>query len=176
MAIDPADTAELVELVLNNVRGKADIRLLELSHSAFPEPIYISNQVDDGTEFELEDSTIVTSMYFPFSTTDEDQGAILISNKDVGFEGVNDILAEYEEMIPRESTEKIQVIERRFVGRKDRTISGVAEKSPVLSARSILYSERRNAALLKATTEPTNQSPTGRRYTRSRFPTLKGFV
>ena len=167
----------LIDVILNNLRSYGEIELVEMSHSAWPEPFFVCNSVSDGTQFELESGEVISSFYAPVDVADEDQGQALVSSRDLRFEGINDIIAEYESLIPLDSEERPLVRVRKYVGRLNAgVVSGVAEGPFTVFANSIVYSEKQNAALVKASTTPTNESPTGRRATRSRFPTLKGIA
>ena len=54
MSLSTADVAELRQLLASAVRGKGQIEVIELSHSAFTRPYYLAHQLKDDFQVTLE--------------------------------------------------------------------------------------------------------------------------
>ena len=176
MSLSPADVAELRQLLASAVRGKGQVEVIELSHSAFTRPYYLAHQLKDDFQVTLETGETVTVQYAPMTVEKESSGSLLLGDRSITIQQINDLVAREEERIPVSSTEKPVVKVRTFVMRKDGTCSGVASGPYKLFVSSIDYNESNNSCKLTCSTVPTNISECGEVATIERVPMLAGFA
>lgn len=176
MALSETDIAELRKLIASGVRGKGQVEVVEFSHSSFDAPMFFTGQMKDEFQVTLETGETVTTRYAPMTVQKESSGALLLGDRGITIQGVNDLVAAQEELIPLDSTEKPVVKIRSFVARNDGSISGVAAGPFKLYATVVDYNESNQSCKVTASTVPTNISETGEISTISRVPMLAGFV
>ena len=176
MSLSSADVAELRQLLASAVRGKGQVEVIELSHSAFTKSYYLAHQLKDDFQVTLETGETVTVQYAPMTVEKESSGSLLLGDRSITIQQINDLVAREEERIPVSSTEKPVVKVRTFVMRKDGTCSGVASGPYKLFVSSIDYNESNNSCKLTCSTVPTNIAECGEVATIERVPMLAGFA
>lgn len=176
MSLSPADVDELQQLLASAVRGKGQIEVIELSHSAFTRKHYLAHQIKKDFHVTLETGETVTVQYAPMDVEKESSGSILLGDRSITIQQINDLVAREEDRIPDDSEEKPIVKVRTFVMRKDGTCSGVASGPYKLFVSSIDYNESNNSCKLTCSTVPTNIAECGEVATIERVPMLAGFA
>ena len=83
MSLSPADVAELRQLLASAVRGKGQIEVIELSHSAFTRSYYLAHQIKDDFQVTLETGESVTVQYAPMTVEKESSGSLLLGDRSI---------------------------------------------------------------------------------------------
>ena len=166
-------TDQLKEVIASFTTNQAEIEVVRISHSNI-QTLYLTAQLADNTEIYDENDVIQTVTAVPMSLSDESSGSLLLNERTLTIQGINDLIASEEDLIPLDSEERIVVDVMTYVA----DINGVLSKIALGPIRYYLqksaYSQKNNNASLTISTSPTNISETGETASKSKFPTLEG--
>lgn len=175
MALSQDDIDALRKLIASGVKGCGQVEVVEISHSSFGS-IYLCGQLADSFSVTLETGEVVQVVYAPMKVEKESSSNILLGDRTITIQGVNDLIAEKEESIPVDSDEKPIVKIRSFVAYNDGSISGVASGPFKLFVSQLDRNEENLASKITASTVPTNIAETGEVCTITRAPMCEGFI
>lgn len=163
----------LKEIIASSLTDYSEVEVVRLSHSKWPEPIYLTYQLDDKTV--ITDSTgshEVRSV--PIKLTEESQDELVSNTRTLTIQGLNDLVAHYEDLTDPESKERIKCEVLLYIIDRQGVVSSVQARFPYF-VLGIDYSQKSDSATMKIGTSPTNSSETGIKFTPNRFPSMKGF-
>lgn len=166
---------ELTELIASFTTGKGEVEVVELNHSAWPEPLYLTPQLKDGAEVDIE-GVLTPAMYAPMTIGGESSGSLLLNNRDLTIQGINDLVSTQEALIPYESEELPVMKVRSYVASRDGTLTTVAKGPLKYFAYSTDYNQAQNGCVVSCSTTKTNGGETGETQNINRFPSLRGFI
>ena len=164
--------AELKEVIASSWREFTEVEVVKLSYSTWPEDLYITQQIEGGFEIPVNGETVQV-YYAPMRLTDEANDELVANERTLTFQGINDVVATYEDLTVQDSEERIQVDVLSYLLGRDGSISNV-QSFFTYYVMKIAYSQKSNAASLTIATNPTNQSETGVKFNSLSFPSLKG--
>lgn len=165
---------ELNEIIASFVTNKGEVEVIRLSHSNIPTR-YLSYQLPDGTKVIDEDGNEQQITFAPLSLSEESSGSVLLNERDLIFNGINDLVSQDEDLIPIDSSEKIKVDVFKYIVDLDGNLSNIASGPIRYFNQSTSYSQKSNACSLRVSTTPTNNSETGEKITSAKYPTIRGF-
>lgn len=164
--------AELAEVIASSWREFTEVEVVKLSYSTWSEDLHITQQLENG--FEINTGTAIVPVYYaPMKLSDEANDDLVLNERSLTFQGINDVVATYEDLVIDDSDERIRVDVLSYLLNRDGTISSVQSFFTYYVMR-IAYSQKNNAASLTIATTPTNLSETGVKFTSVNFPSLKG--
>lgn len=166
-------TDDLKEVIASFVTSKAEVEVVRISHSSIT-TLYLTSQLADNTEIYDENDQVQTVQAVPMSLTDESSGSLLLNERTLTIQGINDLIASEEDKIPLDSDERVVIDVMTYVANIDGTLSKIALGPIRYYLQKSAYSQKNNNASLTASTSPTNISETGETATKSKFPTLAG--
>ena len=161
------------EVIASALTDYSQVEVVRLSYSKFPEDLNITYQLEDMTTLTDESGEYIVRNV-PMKVSDESQDELVSNKRSLTIQGLNDIVAYYEDFTDQESMERIKCDFFVYLIDRKGNITGLQEHY-VYYVLDINYSQRSNSATLEISTSPTNQSETGIKFTSSRFPSLKGF-
>lgn len=160
------------EVIASALTDYTQVEVVRLSYSTYPEDLNITYQLEDGTT--LTDSTgpyVVRSV--PLRISDESQDELVSNTRTLTIQGINDVVATYDDLTIPENEEKIKCEIFSYLLDRKGVISSVQSKFTYY-VLDISYSQKSNSATLAISTNPTNRSETGVKSTSSLFPSLRG--
>lgn len=163
---------ELRELLTVATTGKGVVDGIEINHPAFDSSIYITS-VYNGFKAVHEDNNEYEYLYCPMAVSKATKQNNLSQDFSFTIQDLNEIVANYLDKIPVESTEPPSVILRTFVYREDGSISSIQDGPYNLQALDITFTNQ--GCTFTASPPLTNYSGTGEIYSFSRFPTLLAY-
>ena len=166
---------ELQEIIASFVTDKGETEIVRVSHPNI-QTLYLSEKVKDGQTIIDENGQTQTVTYVPMKLGDESSGQLLLNERPLTLQGINDLVASEEDKIPTDSEEKIKVDVLTYIHDYDGNLSEVAQGPYRYFNQKTTYSSKSNSATLTISTTPTNTDTTGDLFTQNNYPTLKGFT
>ena len=166
-------TDQLLEVIASFTTSKGEVEIVRISHPLI-KTLYLTSQLANNTEIYDENDQIQTVMAVPMSLTDESSGSLLLNERTLTLQGINDLVASEEDKIPLDDVERIKIDVMTYVAGIDGTLSKVALGPIRYFMQKSAYSQKNNNASLTMSTSPTNKSETGEKATKAKFPTLEG--
>lgn len=163
---------ELDTIIASFTTYKSEVEIARISHSSIT-TLYLTPQLSDGTIIKDELSVEHPVTYVPMKLSEESGGALLLNERNLTIQGINDLIADTEDTIPVDSTEKVRVDVMTYIGNIDGTLSDIALGPIRYFLQKTSYSQKSNSVSLTISTSPTNKSETGRNATKDIFPTLE---
>lgn len=164
---------ELRELLTVATTGKGVVDGVQLYHSSWMEPIYITSSYpgfiavhEDGLEHEY--------LYVPMAIKKANKQNDLSQEFSFTIQDLNEIVAEKLDIIPLDTDEKPSVTLRTFVYREDGSISDIQDGPYVLNSGDISFTSE--GCTFTANPPLTNFAGTGENYSFERFPTLLAYA
>lgn len=165
---------ELKEIIASHLTNRTEVEVVRISHSAL-DTLYLTSQLEEGAQIYDENNVIRTVNYVPMKLGDESTGQLLKNERTLTMQGINDVIAHYEDRVPSDSTERIKVDVLTYTSDLDGVLSKVAMGPFKYFNKKTVYSAKSNSISMTIATTSTNQSETGRRFDKTVFPTLQGF-
>lgn len=162
---------EYEEIINRALVDYARVQVVRLSYSKFPEPVILSSELDDMTVITLQDGTTATVRNTAMQLTDESQDGLVSNSRTLTLQGINDLAATYDDLVDRESKEKIKAEVLVYTINRQMEVSGVREYSSYFK-QSTDYSVKSNSATMVLSTQPTNESECGLNANATTFPSL----
>ena len=169
-----AISSELQEIIASNLTNRVEIEVVRISHSSL-DTLYLTSQLQEGAPIYDENGVIQTVSYVPMKLSDESSGELLKNERTLTMQGINDVIAHYEDQIPEDSEERIRVDVLTYVSDLEGVLSTVAQGPFKYFNKKTTYSNKSNSSALSISTSATNQSETGRKFDKVLFATLAGF-
>jgi hypothetical protein len=168
-------TDQLKTVIASFVTSKGECEVVRISHPLI-QTLYLTSQLANNTEVYDENNQIQTVMAVPMSLTDESSGSLLLNERTLTLQGINDLVASEEDKIPlyEDDLEKVKIDVMTYVADIDGTLSKIALGPIRYFMQKSAYSQKNNNASLTMSTSPTNKSETGEKATKAKFPTLSG--
>ena len=166
-------TDQLKEVISSFVTSKGECEVVRISHPLI-QTLYLTSQLANNTEVYDENDQIQTVMAVPMSLTDESSGSLLLNERTLTLQGINDLVASEEDKIPLDNLERIKIDVMTYVADIDGTLSKIALGPIRYFMQKSAYSQKNNNASLTMSTSPTNKSETGEKATKAKFATLEG--
>ncbi|AUR89962.1 hypothetical protein NVP1135O_33 [Vibrio phage 1.135.O._10N.222.54.B6] len=166
-------TDELAEVIASFTTNKGEVEIVRVSHPLI-NTLYLTSQLSNNAEIYDENDQIQTVMAVPMSLTDESSGSLLLNERTLTLQGINDLVASEEDKIPLDDVERIKVDVMTYVAGIDGTLSKIALGPIRYFMQKSAYSQKNNNASLTMSTSPTNKSETGEKATKAKFATLAG--
>lgn len=166
-------TDQLKEVISSFVTSKGEVEVIRISHPLIT-TLYLTSQLADNTEVYDENDQIQTVMAVPMSLSDESSGSLLLNERTLTLQGINDLVASEEDKIPLDNLERIKVDVMTYVADINGTLSKIALGPIRYFLQKSAYSQKNNNASLTISTSPTNKSETGEKATKAKFATLEG--
>ncbi|AGN51396.1 hypothetical protein VPJG_00032 [Vibrio phage jenny 12G5] len=170
-------TDELAEVIASFTTNKGEVEVVRISHPLI-QTLYLTSQLSNNTEIYDENDQIQTVMAVPMSLTDESSGSLLLNERTLTLQGINDLVASEEDKIPEYpdvgDAIKPRIDVMTYVAGIDGTLSKIALGPIRYFMQKSAYSQKNNNASLTMSTSPTNKSETGEKATKAKFPTLAG--
>lgn len=163
---------ELRELLTVATTGKGVIDGIEISHSAWPEKVFLTS-VYPGFIGVNERGEEDEYLYVPMSVEKAAKQNDLSQDFSFTIQDINEIVAPHVDLIPLDTDEKPTVILRTFVYREDGSISDLQDGPYDLLASDISFTPE--GCTFTASPPLTNYSGTGELYLFDRFPTLLAY-
>lgn len=164
----------LKEKIASALTNAIEVEVVRISHSSQP-TIYLTPQLLDGAQIYDEHGDIQTVTYAHMKVSEESSGELLNNTRTLSIQGVNDIVADYEDGIPSDSDERIKVDVLTYTSDLDGVLSTVANGPFKYFNKRTVYSSKSNSATMTIATSSTNRSETGIKFDKILFPTLEGF-
>lgn len=164
---------ELRELLTVATTGKGVVDGIEMSHSSWPEKLYITSAYP-GFSAVHEDGLTYDYQYIPLSVTKASKQNDLSQDFSFTVQDLNEVVGVYLDLIPLDSEEKPSVILRTFVWREDNSVSDIQDGPYNLEAKDI--STESQGCTFTASPPLTNYSGTGELFTFERFPSLLAYA
>lgn len=164
---------QLKEVISSFVTSKGEVEIVRISHPLIT-TLYLTSQLTNNTEVYDENDQIQTVMAVPMSLTDESSGSLLLNERTLTLQGINDLVASEEDNIPLDNLERIRVDVMTYVADIDGTLSKIALGPIRYFLQKSAYNQKNNNASLTISTSPTNRSETAEKATKSKFATLAG--
>ena len=163
----------LQEVIASALTDYSEVEVVRLSYSTWPAPIYLTYQLEDYTE--ITDSTGTHQVRnVPMKLSDESQDGLVSNTRSLTIQGINDLIAYYEDLTGDNPKERIKCEVLLYLIDRKNVVSSVQARFPYF-VLGIDASQKSNSSTLQIATSPTNNSETGIKFTSSRFPSLKGF-
>lgn len=166
-------TDQLKTVIASFVTSKGECEVVRISHPLI-QTLYLTAQLANNTEVYDENDQIQTVMAVPMSLTDESSGSLLLNERTLTLQGINDLVASEEDKIPLDDLDRIKIDVMTYVADIDGTLSKIALGPIRYFMQKSAYSQKNNNASLTMSTSPTNKSETGEKATKAKFPTLAG--
>jgi hypothetical protein len=166
-------TDELAELIASFVTSKGEVEVVRITHSSM-ETLYLTAQLANNTEVIDENDMPQNVVAVPMELSDESSGSLLLNERSLTIQGINDLIAHQEDQIPLDSDERVRVDVLTYIGNIDGTLSTIAMGPIRYFLQKSAYSQANNNATLTISTSPTNISETGEIAIKANFPTLEG--
>ncbi|AZU97856.1 hypothetical protein [Vibrio phage LP.2] len=167
-------TDELKVIIASFVTNQAEVEIVRISHSQIT-TLYLTSQLEDGATLIDENGQTQTVTYVPMKLTDESSGELLLNERTLTIQGINDLIASEEDKIPEDSDEKVKTDVLSYIADYDGNLSTISQGPYRYFLRRTSYSQKSNNAALSISTTPTNQDTTGDTFDKSNYPTLAGF-
>ena len=167
-------TDELREVIASFVTCQGEVEVVRISHSQIT-TLYLTGQLENGADIVDENGVTQTVTYVPMKLSDESSGVLVSNTRTLTIQGINDLIANEEDKIDDNSTEKVRVDVLSYIADFDGTLSTVAQGPYRYFLQSSDYSQKNNACALSISTTPTNNSRTGEVFSKAKYPTLQGF-
>lgn len=164
---------ELRELLTVATTGKGIVDGVELNHSAWVTPIYITSSYP-GFMAVHEDGHTYSYQYVPMAVKKATKQTDLSQEFSFTIQDLNEIVASQLDLIPLETDEKPTVVLRTFVYREDGSISDIQDGPYILNSGNISFAPE--GCTFTANPPLTNYAGTGELYTFERFPTLLAYA
>ncbi|AUR94750.1 hypothetical protein NVP1198B_40 [Vibrio phage 1.198.B._10N.286.54.F4] len=168
-------TDELKEVISSFTTNKGEVEVVRISHPNIT-TLYLTSQLENNTEIYDENDEVQTVMAVPMSLTDESSGSLLLNERTLTLQGINDLVASEEDKISlyESDLEKVKIDVMTYVAGIDGTLSKIALGPIRYFMQKSAYSQKNNNASLTMSTSPTNKSETGEKATKAKFATLQG--
>lgn len=164
---------ELRELLTVATTGKGVVDGIQLSHSEWPEVLYLTS-VYPGFTAVHEDAQEYDYQYVPMAVKKANKQNDLSQDYSFTIQDLNEIVGVYLDLIPLETDEKVSVVLRTFVYREDGSISDIQDGPYNLEAGDI--STVPQGCTFTASPPITNFAGTGEIATFERFPSLLAYA
>ena len=167
-------TNELREVISSFVTDKGEVEVVRISHPDIT-TLYLTSQLEDGATLIDENGQTQTVIYVPMKLSDESSGELLLNERTLTLQGINDLVAAEEDKIPTDSTERVKVDVLTYIADYDGNLSTVAQGPYKYKLLKSTYSQKSNSCTQSISTSPTNQDTTGEAFSKTKYPTLAGF-
>lgn len=164
---------QLKEVISSFVTSKSEVEVVRISHPNI-NTLYLTSQLADNTEVYDENDQIQTVIAAPMSLSCESSGSLLLNERALTIQGINDLVASEEDNIPLDNIDRIRVDVMTYVADINGTLSKISLGPIRYFLQKSAYSQKNNNASLTISTTPTNKSETGERATKAKFATLEG--
>lgn len=164
---------EIQEIIASAPTRYTELEVIKLSYSTWPEDLVITNQLEDSTEINI-DGALVAVTYIPLKIGEENQDELVSNQRPLTIQGLNDIVAHYEDLTNQESSERIKADILTYSMDIDGNIS---DENLIYTyyVYGISYSQKNQSATVNLSTAPTNNSETGVKITTALYPSVGGF-
>lgn len=166
-------TDQLLEVIASFTTAEGEVEVVRISHTSI-DTLYLTSQLANNTEIYDENDEVQTVQAVPMTLTDESSGTLLLNERTLTIQGINDLIASEEDKIPLDDEEKVKIDVMTYVANIDGTLSKIALSPIKYFMQKSAHSQKNNNASLTISTSPTNISETGETATKSKFPTLEG--
>lgn len=166
-------TDELAEVIASFTTSKGEVEIVRISDPNI-KTLYLTSQLADNTQIYDENDQIQNVTAVPMSLTDESSGSLLLNERTLTLQGINDLVASEEDKIPLDYTGRVKIDVMTYVAGIDGTLSKIALGPIRYFMQKSAYSQKNNNASLTMSTSPTNKSETGEKATKAKFPTIEG--
>lgn len=163
------ETDELKELIASATAGKAQVEIVEFNDPNFSEPIYLTGQLNDGSEFTFEGSG-KTATYAPMKLSKPSSGKMMLEKRTLSLSNVNDLIYEKESQIPYGATTKPTVRVMTYISDIDGNLTDIQAGPFNYYANDLSYDDM--SCTINLSTTPVNDNMTGDQITVERFPGL----
>jgi hypothetical protein len=155
---------------------RTTLEIFSFTASWFSKVYYLQNQITDDIDVTLETAAVVTAAYAPMAVEQTSSNADLSYERNITIQMVNDIIAsENDNYDPATHGSEQPVFQSRgYLIYRDGTVSDIKMGPITLSIPSMTTTNE--GTVLKVTTKPVNDSPTGEVATITRVPMLRGFT
>lgn len=164
---------ELKELLTTATTGKGVVDGVQLNHSSWPKPLYLTS-VYPGFTAVHENGQSYDYEYVPMAVAKAAKQNDLSQDFSFTIQDLNEVVGVYLDIIPLDSEEKPSVTLRTFVYRADGSISDLQDGPYDLEAKDITTEPE--GCTFTASPPLTNFSGTGELYTFARFPSLLAYA
>lgn len=163
----------LQEVIASALTNYSEVEVVRLSYSSWPEDLYLTYELEDYTE--ITDSAGTHQVRaVPMKLSDESQDGLVSNTRGLTLQGINDLVAHYEDMTDPESEERIKCEVLLYLIDRKKVVTGV-QGHFTYYVLGIDYSQKSNSATMQISTSPTNNSETGLKFTSSLFESMRGF-
>lgn len=166
-------TDELATVIASFTTAKSDVEVVRISDPNI-DTLYLTSQLADNTKVKDENSQLQTVTALPMSLTDESSGSLLLNERTLTLQGINDLIASEEDKIPLDYEGRVKIDVMTYVAGIDGYLSDISLGPIRYFMQKSAYSQKNNNASLTMSTSPTNKSETGEKATKAKFPTLQG--
>lgn len=154
----------------NNPAGERIVEVVEISHSAFSESIFICKE-PGGLSVTLENGQNVFADGVNMRVKRANSKDDLDEKYDFDFSDVNGNLQNKTKEVPLNTTEKVKIVYRAYMSDN---LDAIALGPVIMEATNIAF--KSGSASAKAQSPSLVESRTGTLYTYERFPALKAFL
>lgn len=168
-----AYTDELKVVIASITTGKGDVEVVRISDPNI-ETFLLTSQLKDNTQIKDENGDLKTVSAVPMRLSDESSGSLLLNERTLTLQGINDLIASEEDKIPLDYEGRVKVDVMTYVAGIDGYLSDISLGPIRYFMQKSAYSQKNNNASLTISTSPTNKSETGEKATKAKFPTLAG--
>lgn len=165
--------SQLREVITQNMTKYHEVEVVRISDPDFPQTLYLTPQLADGTQVYDETGNLRSVDYVPMKVSQESTGEVLKNERTVSLQGINDLVAYYASL--KKNRDRIVVDIMTHVSDLDGVLSKVARGPFRYFVSKVTYSQKDNTVAITISTNPNNKSETGRKFTKVLFPTLAGF-
>lgn len=173
---------EVKQVIASNTTNKMIVDVIKFVNPAF-DSFYVTSMLEDGATITNEDDESVEVLFCPCELSIEDEDGLLLNERDLTIQGINDLIANYEDLVdtynqdngllPKQNRIVVQIL--GYIGDSSGNLSSVEMGPYTYYVMSTSYSQEYNACKITIATSPTNQSKTGRTFNKLIFPMLEGF-
>lgn len=161
------------DLIASALVDYLEVEVIKLSYSTWDNPLYLTWQLENGAQITLPDTSIATVYSVPMKLSDESQDGLVANSRGLTFQGINDLVAEYEDKMDLSIDERIKAEVLLYIADRDLNLSE-PKANFTYYVMGIDYSQKSNSATLEISTNPTNESECGIKFTSTVFPSLQG--
>lgn len=165
---------DLSVLIASFVTTEVEVEVVRISDPNI-DTLYLTSQLGSGVTIKDENGIEREVIYVPMSLSDEASGQLLLNQRTLTLQSINDLVATEEDKIPVDYTGKVKVDVMTYIQSTSGELTDIAQGPIRYFLQKTSYSQKNNTATLTISTSPTNKSETGVRATNSLFPTLAGF-
>jgi len=167
-------TDELKIVIASFTTNQAEVEIVSISHPDIA-TLYLTTQLENGSTLIDENGQAQTVTYVPMKLSDESSGELLLSERTLTIQGINDLIASEEDKIPTDSETRVSVDVLTYIADYDGNLSTIAQGPYKYKLFKSTYSQKSNSCTQTISTSVTNQDTTGEAFSKVKHPTLAGF-